>query len=211
MSRTRVPTRRTGAASGESDRRSEILQQAAAVFAERGFASSTVRDIATAVGILSGSLYHHFDSKETMVEELMTATLQDLAAAYDSAIVEDDPVRSLRNLFHAAYDVIERRPNEMRILHNDYVWMRHLERMSFIDVETEQVAQRWHDQLRAGQQAGIFRADLDLRTTYRIMMGSILATVRWFSPEGRLSAAQLADVSADIFLSGVLAAPPRPD
>ena len=43
---------------------SELLELAASMFAERGLRATTVRDIADAAGILSGSLYHHFDSKE---------------------------------------------------------------------------------------------------------------------------------------------------
>ena len=52
-------------------RREELLAIAAGLFAERGFKNTTVRDIADAAGILSGSLYHHFDSKEAMVDELL--------------------------------------------------------------------------------------------------------------------------------------------
>ena len=41
------------------------------MFAERGLRATTVRDIADSAGILSGSLYHHFKSKEQMVEEVL--------------------------------------------------------------------------------------------------------------------------------------------
>ncbi len=57
----------TGAVRAGSERRDEILAIAAQLFAERGFAATTVREIADAAGILSGSLYHHFDSKASMV------------------------------------------------------------------------------------------------------------------------------------------------
>ena len=60
-----------GAVRAGSERRDEILAIAAQLFAERGFAATTVREIADAAGILSGSLYHHFDSKESMVDELV--------------------------------------------------------------------------------------------------------------------------------------------
>ena len=45
-------------------RREELLDLAATMFAQRGLRATTVRDIADAAGILSGSLYHHFASKE---------------------------------------------------------------------------------------------------------------------------------------------------
>ena len=51
-------------------RRDELLDLAATMFAERGLRATTVRDIADSAGILSGSLYHHFKSKEQMVEEV---------------------------------------------------------------------------------------------------------------------------------------------
>ena len=53
------------------NRRSEILHEAAKIIASKGYASATVRDIADASGILSGSLYHHFDSKDQMLVEIL--------------------------------------------------------------------------------------------------------------------------------------------
>ncbi|NLA37272.1 MAG: helix-turn-helix transcriptional regulator, partial [Actinobacteria bacterium] len=52
-------------------RRDELLGLAATMFAERGLRATTVRDIADSAGILSGSLYHHFASKEAMVDEVL--------------------------------------------------------------------------------------------------------------------------------------------
>jgi AcrR family transcriptional regulator len=65
-----------------SERREEILAIAAELFAARGFATTTVRDIADAAGILSGSLYHHFDSKESMVDEILRRFLDEVLASY---------------------------------------------------------------------------------------------------------------------------------
>jgi AcrR family transcriptional regulator len=56
-------------------RRDELLELAAEMFAERGLRATTVRDIADAAGILSGSLYHHFSSKEEMVDEALRSFL----------------------------------------------------------------------------------------------------------------------------------------
>ena len=58
------------------DRRDEILDSAALLFATKGVANTTVRDIGKAVGMLSGSLYYYFDSKESMVAEILTNYLQ---------------------------------------------------------------------------------------------------------------------------------------
>jgi len=53
------------------DRRDVILERAADLFARQGVAATTVREIADAVGILSGSLYHHFASKDEIVDAIV--------------------------------------------------------------------------------------------------------------------------------------------
>ncbi|MDJ0113374.1 helix-turn-helix domain-containing protein, partial [Rhodococcus erythropolis] len=66
-----TPPRNSDESNGKSGRRDELLEIAAGLFADRGVRATTVRDIADAAGILSGSLYHHFDSKESMVDEIL--------------------------------------------------------------------------------------------------------------------------------------------
>ena len=76
-------------------RREELLELAAAMFAERGLRATTVRDIADAAGILSGSLYHHFSSKEEMVDEVLRSFLDWLFDRYQHIIDTEitSPVR----------------------------------------------------------------------------------------------------------------------
>ena len=59
-----------------STRRDEILAVAARVFAEKGIMNATVRDIGQEAGILSGSLYHHFESKDQMIEEVLRPVVE---------------------------------------------------------------------------------------------------------------------------------------
>src|SRR5262249_10863330 len=65
-------------------RRAEILDTAANLFASSGFRTS-LKDIADACGILPGSLYHHFDSKEAIVVELVKSYQIELDAIADEA------------------------------------------------------------------------------------------------------------------------------
>src|SRR6266550_8765251 len=90
-----------------TDRRAELLAIAAGLFADRGLRATTVRDIADAAGILSGSLYHHFDSKESMVDELVHGLLDGLTDAYRVIVATgDDPEHMLRALVREAFTAI---------------------------------------------------------------------------------------------------------
>ncbi|WP_338811545.1 TetR/AcrR family transcriptional regulator (plasmid) [Agrobacterium leguminum] len=62
--------------SGLSDRHREILEAAAVLFAERGYAATSVRDIGERVGLLGGSLYHHIKSKEALFVRIHDIALQ---------------------------------------------------------------------------------------------------------------------------------------
>ena len=84
-------------------RRDEILSIAAEQFAERGVASTTVRDIGSAAGILSGSLYHHFESKEQMVAELLLPVMQRQVGHYRELVGAGGPApTTLRALIKTA-------------------------------------------------------------------------------------------------------------
>src|SRR5436190_23445522 len=98
-----------GSRGGDSERRAELLLLAARLFAEKGFRATTVRDIADAAGVLSGSLYHHFDSKEAMVDELLGSFLDDLLTRYRAIAAAGDPPRqSLERLVEESFDTLPR-------------------------------------------------------------------------------------------------------
>jgi AcrR family transcriptional regulator len=59
-------------------RRDELLSVAADLFAERGFAKVTVDDIGNAVGVSGPALYHHFDSKESLLGEMLVRISESL-------------------------------------------------------------------------------------------------------------------------------------
>lgn len=61
---------------GSSDRQMDILEAAATLFAQRGYAATSVRDIGEQVGLLGGSLYHHIKSKEALFVRVHDIALQ---------------------------------------------------------------------------------------------------------------------------------------
>jgi AcrR family transcriptional regulator len=67
-------------------RRAEILARAAQLFASSGSAGTSLKDVADACGILPGSLYHHFESKEAILLELMVRYQNDLDAVGAAAL-----------------------------------------------------------------------------------------------------------------------------
>jgi AcrR family transcriptional regulator len=78
-------------------RREGILAAAAELFASDGYTNTSMREVAAASGILAGSLYHHFDSKEAIAVELIEAYHADLVRVVrEFASVPEDPLSALR-------------------------------------------------------------------------------------------------------------------
>src|SRR3984885_16216830 len=81
------------------DRRGVILASAAELFARKGISATTVREIADAVGMLSGSLYHHFESKDAIVGEILTGYLRAIQDRYAAVLASGkSPAERLHDL-----------------------------------------------------------------------------------------------------------------
>ncbi|MGB4910951.1 MAG: helix-turn-helix domain-containing protein, partial [Candidatus Dechloromonas phosphoritropha] len=69
-------SRRKAETGSEPNRRAELLRAAARLFVDKGFAATTTRDIAEAVGMRSGSPFYHFRSKQELLKEAMIDGLE---------------------------------------------------------------------------------------------------------------------------------------
>ncbi|GAB2809574.1 TetR/AcrR family transcriptional regulator [Lentzea nigeriaca] len=187
-----------------SNRRTELLELAARMFAERGYGQTTVRDIADAAGILSGSLYHHFDSKESMVDEILRTFLDELFSRYREIVDAGlGPKQTLKALVVASFEAIDTRHAEVAIYQNESKHLMPLERFSYLDDRNVEFRKLWTVLLEEGIGAGVFRADLDVDLAYRFIRDTVWVAVRWYRPGGGLSADAVADQYLAILLDGI--------
>ncbi|MDX3660264.1 TetR/AcrR family transcriptional regulator [Streptomyces sp. ID05-26A] len=187
-----------------SSRRAELLELAAKMFAERGYGQTTVRDIADAAGILSGSLYHHFDSKESMVDEILRTFLDELFTRYREVVEAGvGPKQTLKALVVASFEAIDTRHAAVAIYQNEAKHLTPLERFSYIEDRSVEFRKLWTVLLEEGMRAGVFRADLDVDVAYRFIRDTVWVAVRWYRPDGGLSAEAVADQYLAILLDGI--------
>jgi AcrR family transcriptional regulator len=185
-------------------RRDELLVIAAELFASKGFRNTTVRDIADAAGILSGSLYHHFDSKESMVDEILRSFQQELFGRYDEILASDaDPRTKLEQAVRVSFDAIDQHHSEVAIFQNDAAYLGTLEGFGYLDERHAQSREVWMTLLREGMAAGVLREDLDIDLVYRFIRDTVWVAVNWYRPGGSLSAATVADQYVTILLDGI--------
>jgi AcrR family transcriptional regulator len=74
-----------------SDRHDEILEAAISLFSRKGFAAASVQDVADAVGLLKGSLYHYIDSKDDLLFRILDESHRQGTAIMDEIAALDVP------------------------------------------------------------------------------------------------------------------------
>src|SRR4051812_44832418 len=177
-----------------SERREHLVRLAAELFAEKGYQATTVRNIADEAGILSGSLYHHFDSKESIVDEILTSFFDELTAANHAAIERGgDPRTVLAELVRICFGTLVPHRAAIMVIQNDWNYLRRFDRFDYLTHSEEETERMWVGQIGKGQETGLFRDDIDPRLTYRMIRDTIWVAVRWFQPGGRLDAQGMAD------------------
>jgi AcrR family transcriptional regulator len=184
------PRAKNEAAGGDTrtaTRRSELLATAAEVFARQGYDATTVREIADAAGILAGSLYYHFDSKESMLDEILSGFLTELWTGYDSVLADRlGPRETLEALVVESFREIDRHRDAVAIYQRE----RHLAGQPRFARER-------------GVADGVFRKDLDLRLAYRFVRDTVWVAASWYRPGGRHDAAEIARQYLSMLLDGI--------
>lgn len=182
-----------------------ILDAAAELFAERGYAQTTLKDIAEAANTFAGSLYYHFPSKEHLVEEVLNHGMY-LAADYVMAKVSElPPGTTFRGRIEAAIRA-----------HLEHVLRRGIYSRAFykiIDQVPERVRERrlaapraygnyWRGLIEGARAAGELRTDFDPTIVRLLLIGAMTWTQEWYHPDGRRTPSEIADEMVKLFFHG---------
>lgn len=184
--RKRAPKKETARADGV-DRRARLLEVAAELFATQGYAETTMRDIADKAGILAGSIYHHFSSKEAMLDEILRDFLTRLYEQFSAIEQEDDnPREALSKLVRVSFSWIHDSPHAVAVYQNESDNLVRQEAFSYVADYSLKIEEVWLRVLTRGQTSGVFRPDLDVKVSYLFVRDAIWSAVRWYRPGGQL-------------------------
>ncbi|MGW0820480.1 TetR/AcrR family transcriptional regulator [Streptomyces sp. NPDC002845] len=196
-------TRKTPAGASP-ERRRELLGTAAEVFAEQGYNATTVRKIADHAGMLAGSLYYHFDSKESMLEEILRTFLDELWDGYDTVLDAGlGPRETLEALVTESFREIDRHRAAVAIYQRESRQLAPQERFAFLAESQRKFEKAWLSTLERGVAARVFRADLDIRLTYRFVRDTVWVAASWYRPGGQHSPEEIARQYLSMVLDGI--------
>lgn len=185
----------------ESDTRGRILIAAAVQFGERGYASTSLRMIAGAVGMTPPALYWYFPSKQAILQALLRRVLFDFIEAVEEDVVGPGPEDKLRQLVRAH---VRRSVEQPRIgPYEPLFGVRQLAQFLSEEQRAELIAgQRRHldllrGALREGIACGCFR-ELDVTATAFAILSMCDYVTSWWKPTGPIGAEELAAQYEDL-------------
>ncbi|MFF7728950.1 TetR/AcrR family transcriptional regulator [Streptomyces sp. NPDC008001] len=186
------------------ERRGELLATAAEVFAAQGYNATTVRRIAEEAGLLAGSLYYHFDSKESMLDEILSAFLDELWAGYDTVLAARlGPRETLEALVTESFREIDRHRHAVAIYQKESRHLAGLPRFGYLAESQRRFEEVWLGTIERGAAEGAFRADLDARLAYRFLRDTVWVAASWYRPGGQHPAEEIARQYLSMVLDGI--------
>jgi AcrR family transcriptional regulator len=180
----------------------DIVEAAAEIFREKGFAAASLEDIASSVGIWKGSLYHYIDSKEDLLFAVVKEPAERILAEIQQIAELDLPAsETLRQaaLTHA------------RVLDETFV---------YASVYLQEIAgrQRYDDWakrdrlylrvmtsiIQEGIDEGLFSPSTNARTATLAFIGALNWMTHWYKPNGPLPASTIAEQICSLCLNGLI-------
>jgi AcrR family transcriptional regulator len=148
----------------DSDSRNQILDAAEQLFAEQGFARTTIKQIGRAAGVNSALLYYYFADKEELYQEVLRRLIGNLVERTSGSLDRPGPPESrLRALVAAQAEAIASNPRFPRLLVRELAESDAAHAVGPLHVLAATTFRRLCDLVREGQAAGVFRRGLDPR------------------------------------------------
>jgi AcrR family transcriptional regulator len=183
--------------------RAAILEAAIGLFGRRGYAGTTMRDIAKEVGVLPGSLYAHIDSKETLLDEIVELGIESFLAI-EAQLPEAGPVVDrLRAAIMAHVKVAAEHPGRSQVVFHQWRFLTepNLTRALNKRRRYQQIFVKLIDE---GIADGTFAPGLDSKIAVFTILGALNWVPEWYSARGHFNPSEIATKLADILLQGML-------
>jgi TetR/AcrR family transcriptional regulator, cholesterol catabolism regulator len=183
--------------------RDEILEAAAQLFSQKGYAASSMQDIAQAVSLQKASLYHHVSSKQDILVELLDRALdmliEHLQGVIDQPLPPDEKLQAAINSYVEALTEHRELASILLLEHRSLepaLRERHVPRR-------DRFESLWRRLIQEGIDAGVFQSVHPAIVT-RALLGAMNWTIMWYHQDGPLSGGEIAGEYALLFLRGLI-------
>jgi AcrR family transcriptional regulator len=180
----------------KSSREDEILAAAGRIFREKGYHGTSVRDIAEAVGLLKGSLYHYIRSKEELLARLFEGLLEDTVRELEVIVARQaSPDATLGDMVRVYAAAVMANHDAVGLYLREWRSLPRVE-LAGLGARRRRMRALFTDVIADGARAGRFAVG-DAKIAALAILGSCNWLYEWYRPAGRLSREAIADELAE--------------
>ena len=189
----------------------KLLDTACTLFARKGYFATSIREIASAMGIQKASLYYYISSKEDLIYQISKAAIEHVTACVETALLQvTGPEERLYAFITSHVAGLLQHQNWHAAGNEELMHAFSLERRKEIVAMRDQYEQKARDILAEAQAAGLIRSDIPTKFLSLILFGMITNIYPWYQPEVDVLPSELGFLLADLFFTGI-APVPRPN
>jgi TetR/AcrR family transcriptional regulator, cholesterol catabolism regulator len=196
------PVKAASSAEDSESTEARLLLEAARLFRKRGYEGTSIRELASAVGIQSATLYHYMQTKQDLLAAVCDRGYELIISAVTEAAGQaSDPMEALEAVIHAHLT--------SSIQHRDFFLTALTEVRSLSPRARRRVERDIHDYadllesiLTAGQKSGQIRKDVPAEQLVMVLRNQLSWTMFWFSTSGDMTIDELARVMFKVFVDG---------
>jgi len=183
-------------------RRREVVASAAELFAERGYDGTSMSELTAATGLAAGGLYHYIEGKDDLLIAICDELLEPLLAqAQEIVATEAGAVEQLRELVAAWVDHVVEHRHHMLVFTQERQAIEREPRWRRVRSQRRAFEQILDDLLARGEADGSMTF-ADRRLSLLALLGMVNYTPQWVRPNGRLTAAEIAEGYCAMALDG---------
>jgi AcrR family transcriptional regulator len=188
------------------DSRQEILRTAARLFQQQGYDATSMNDVAAALKLSKGGLYHHFQSKDEILYEIMDHAMQITQERVINPVRSiADPEERLRQLIRLHIEVVlSPRDREITVmLHENHPLPPALRKR--INTRKKEYVHFLENLVAEAQKARQAKGRVSARAAAFALLGMLNWIYQWYKPEGDLQARNLTPQFTELVFGGIFA------
>ncbi|MCY6383262.1 TetR/AcrR family transcriptional regulator [Hoeflea prorocentri] len=195
--------RREGRNLKTTKRYESIREQAAVLFAKKGYNAVGVAELGEATGLGRGALYHHIDCKEDLLYDISSTYIQQLVEeGRQIAAREPDPIERIKQLSCRMIDTVFQHLPEMTVCFRE-IHALSGERHREVTQLHQDYQQIWEDAIAVGVATGAFKPIE--KVAVKGLMGMFFYSFLWINPNGKQTADEIGDAFSSFIIRSLTA------
>lgn len=184
--------------------RERVLAASAKLFREKGFERASVREIASACGILPGSLHYRYRSKDDILVDMMRLAIEKtIYGIIEATSTIQDPLKKMKSALRAHVNVLMSGDDMLYVLLFEWRSVHGTAREQII-AERDRYERYWQTILNDLKVLGFIRKDMDLDMLRLIGLGAINWAATWYKENGKYNLEQITDAIWQMMTRGIL-------